>query len=101
MAVSVLLGLQWGDEGKGKVVDAIAGTVDLIVRAQGGANAGHTVNVAGVTRVLHLIPSGMLYPDVTRVIGNGISKESHDRNVQWRREPLVMGIMAAPESFAI
>ncbi len=72
MAVTALIGLQWGDEGKGKVVDAVSGSVDVVVRAQGGANAGHTVKVGDTTRVLHLIPSGMLYPDVVGIIGNGV-----------------------------
>ncbi|MAB89195.1 MAG: adenylosuccinate synthase [Planctomycetes bacterium] len=72
MAVTALIGLQWGDEGKGKVVDAVSGSVDVVIRAQGGANAGHTVKVGDTTRVLHLVPSGMLYPDVVGLIGNGV-----------------------------
>ena len=72
MSVTALLGLQWGDEGKGKVVDVLSGSLDISVRAQGGANAGHTVIVAGRKHVLHLIPSGMLYPQITGVIGNGV-----------------------------
>lgn len=72
MPVTALVGLQWGDEGKGKVVDALSGSMDLVVRAQGGANAGHTVKVGGRTRVLHLVPSGMFYPHVEGIIGNGV-----------------------------
>ena len=72
MSVTALLGLQWGDEGKGKVVDAIGEGVDLVVRSQGGANAGHTVRVGDTTRVLHLIPSALLNPSVHGVIGNGV-----------------------------
>ena len=72
MPVSALIGLQWGDEGKGKVVDAISPNMDWIVRAQGGANAGHTVSIGSQKHVLHLIPSGMLYPNVRGVIGNGV-----------------------------
>lgn len=72
MPVTALIGLQWGDEGKGRVVDAISEKVQLVVRAQGGANAGHTVKVGDRTRVLHLIPSGILHPHVTGVIGNGV-----------------------------
>jgi len=68
----VVLGLQWGDEGKGKVIDALSGGFDLVVRCQGGANAGHTVVVDGRKTVLHLLPSGALHPDVTCVIGNGV-----------------------------
>ena len=72
MTVSALIGLQWGDEGKGKIVDAVSDKVDLVIRAQGGANAGHTVKVGDTTRVLHLVPSGMLYPDTVGIIGNGV-----------------------------
>jgi adenylosuccinate synthase len=67
-----LIGLQWGDEGKGKVVDAMSERVDMVVRAQGGANAGHTIRVGDATRVLHLVPSGMLYPEIVGVVGNGV-----------------------------
>jgi adenylosuccinate synthase len=66
------MGLQWGDEGKGKLVDALAGEVDIVVRAQGGANAGHTVISDGQAQVLHLLPSGMLYPEVRGIVGNGV-----------------------------
>lgn len=76
MAVRALIGLQWGDEGKGKVVDAISEKVEMIVRAQGGANAGHTVKVGDESRVLHLIPSGMLYPHVQGVIANGVALDA-------------------------
>lgn len=68
----VVLGLQWGDEGKGKVIDVLAGTVQVVVRCQGGANAGHTVVVDGRKTVLHLLPSGALHPGATCVIGNGV-----------------------------
>jgi adenylosuccinate synthase len=72
MAVAALIGLQWGDEGKGKVIDALSPGVDVIVRCQGGANAGHTVVVGDDKRVLHLVPSGILFPHVTGIIGNGV-----------------------------
>jgi adenylosuccinate synthase len=68
----VVVGAQWGDEGKGKVVDALAEHADLVVRYQGGANAGHTVEAAGVEIVLHQIPSGILHPGTRCVIGNGV-----------------------------
>lgn len=70
--VRVLIGAQWGDEGKGRVVDVIAKDVDVVVRFQGGANAGHTVVVEGKKHVFHILPSGMLYPGRTCVIGNGL-----------------------------
>jgi len=71
MSVRVVVGLQWGDEGKGKVVDWLAEEADLVVRYQGGANAGHTVQVGGETYVFHLIPSGILHSAKVCVIGNG------------------------------
>ncbi len=74
-ANKVVLGLQWGDEGKGKVIDQLAETTDLVVRCQGGANAGHTVVVGGHKTVLHLLPSGVLHPKATCIIGNGVVVE--------------------------
>ena len=68
----VLLGAQWGDEGKGKVTDLISADYDYVVRFQGGNNAGHTVIHGDRKLALHLIPSGILYPDITPVIGNGV-----------------------------
>ncbi len=69
----VLIGAQWGDEGKGKVVDLLASRCDAVVRFQGGHNAGHTVIHGGETLVLHLLPSGILNPDVECLIGNGVA----------------------------
>ena len=74
-SVTVLVGAQWGDEGKGKVVDTMGSDVDVFVRYQGGANAGHTVIVGGKKIVFHLLPSGMLYPGKLCVIGNGVVLE--------------------------
>jgi len=71
MAGIVLVGAQWGDEGKGKITDLIADDFDYVVRFQGGNNAGHTVIHGGRTLKLHLIPSGIMYPHITPVIGNG------------------------------
>ncbi|MFH1017081.1 MAG: adenylosuccinate synthase [Pseudomonadota bacterium] len=68
----VIVGAQWGDEGKGKVVDLLAGRADMVVRFQGGANAGHTLVVGGKKIVLHLIPSGILQAKCVSVIGNGV-----------------------------
>ena len=68
----VVLGVQWGDEGKGRVVDALAPKSGMVVRYQGGANAGHTVVVGDEKYVFHLLPSGILYPDKVCVIGNGV-----------------------------
>jgi len=68
----VVVGAQWGDEGKGKVVDVLAEQATIVARYQGGANAGHTVRVDDEQFVLHLIPSGILYPDVRCLLGNGV-----------------------------
>ena len=67
-----VLGTQWGDEGKGKIVDMLTPRFSVVARYQGGHNAGHTVYVQGKKFVLHLIPSGILHPGVTCVIGNGV-----------------------------
>ncbi len=72
MSVDVLLGLQWGDEGKGKVVDVLTKRYDVIARFQGGPNAGHTLEFDGIRHVLHTIPSGIFHPDVLNVVGNGV-----------------------------
>ncbi len=72
MKVSVLVGSQWGDEGKGKIVDLLSENYDIVVRYQGGANAGHTVEIGDDKYILHLIPSGILREDVICVIGNGV-----------------------------
>lgn len=72
MAVDILLGLQWGDEGKGKVVDFLAPKYDLIARFQGGPNAGHTLEFDGIKHVLHQIPSGIFRDGQINLIGNGV-----------------------------
>ncbi len=72
MPVQVIVGAQWGDEGKGKVVDMLAEHADIVARYQGGANAGHTVCIGDKTYVLHLIPAGMFNPHITCLIGNGV-----------------------------
>src|SRR3954462_4856400 len=71
----VVVGAQWGDEGKGKLVDVLAEGADFVVRYQGGANAGHTVVIGDSQFVLRQIPSGILHPRVTCVIGNGVVLE--------------------------
>lgn len=72
MKVDVLLGLQWGDEGKGKIVDVLTPKYDIIARFQGGPNAGHTLEFEGHKHVLHTIPSGIFHEDVMNLIGNGV-----------------------------
>ena len=68
----VVLGTQWGDEGKGKIVDLLTKRADAVVRFQGGHNAGHTLVIDGEKTVLHLIPSGILRKEVVCLIGNGV-----------------------------
>ena len=72
MAVDVLLGLQWGDEGKGKIVDVLAPRYQVVARFQGGPNAGHTLEFDGFKHVLHQIPSGIFRQEVQNIIGNGV-----------------------------
>ncbi len=72
MSNMVIVGAQWGDEGKGKIVDLLSRDIDFVVRFQGGNNAGHTVIVDGVKYVLHLVPSGILHPGKVCLIGNGV-----------------------------
>ena len=72
MYLDILLGLQWGDEGKGKIVDFLAPKYDIIARFQGGPNAGHTLVINGEKTVLHTVPSGILQPGIVNVIGNGV-----------------------------
>ncbi len=72
MKVDVLLGLQWGDEGKGKIVDVITPKYDIIARFQGGPNAGHTLEFNGIKHVLHIIPSGIFHEDTINLVGNGV-----------------------------
>ena len=72
MKVDVLLGLQWGDEGKGKIVDVLTNNYDIIARFQGGPNAGHTLEFDGIKHVLHTIPSGIFHKGIVNLIGNGV-----------------------------
>ncbi len=70
--IDVLLGLQWGDEGKGKIVDVLTPNYKNIARFQGGPNAGHSLEFNNIKHVLHTIPSGIFHPDKVNVIGNGV-----------------------------
>ena len=99
MAVDLLLGLQWGDEGKGKIVDVLTKNYDIIARFQGGPNAGHTLVFNGMKHVLHTIPSGIFHGDVKNLVGNGVvidpvifKKELDkltDQNVDYRKTLLI------------
>jgi adenylosuccinate synthase len=72
MQIDVILGLQWGDEGKGKIVDYLAEQYDIVARFQGGPNAGHTLKFDGQKFVLHTVPSGIFRPKLLNLIGNGV-----------------------------
>ncbi len=100
MANYTLFGAQWGDEGKGKIVDLLSSQLDYVVRYQGGNNAGHTVIVGDEKHVLHAIPSGILHPDTKCVIGNGVVLDPevflHEVNTLTKR-----GIDAGPERIRI
>src|SRR5918911_3423489 len=72
MANTILVGAQWGDEGKGKIIDVLTEQADIVVRTQGGNNAGHTVFIGDHKYVLHLVPSGILRHEKICVIGNGV-----------------------------
>ena len=72
----LIVGIQWGDEGKGKIVDVLAKDYDYIVRYQGGHNAGHTIVVGDTKYALHLIPSGIITPNCLNIIGNGVVIEA-------------------------
>ena len=72
MQIDVILGLQWGDEGKGKIVDYLAEQYDIVARFQGGPNAGHTLKFDGKKFVLHTVPSCIFRPKLLNLIGNGV-----------------------------
>ena len=72
MPTKVVIGAQWGDEGKGKTIDILAAKSDIVVRTSGGNNAGHTIEADGVTYKLHLMPSGILNPKTLNIIGLGV-----------------------------
>ena len=78
MPANIVIGTQWGDEGKGKVIDILASRAQVVVRSQGGNNAGHTVVSGGQTYKLHLVPSGILYPDTQCLIGAGVVMDPKD-----------------------
>ena len=70
--VDVVIGAQWGDEGKGKIVDMISANYDFVCRSSGGHNAGHTIVINGEKFALHLVPSGVLHKNIINIIGNGV-----------------------------
>ncbi len=84
MANTILVGAQWGDEGKGKIIDVLTETAGVVVRYAGGNNAGHTVIVKGKKTVLHLIPSGILRKNKLCVIGNGVVLDPMALSARWK-----------------
>ncbi|OJF94589.1 adenylosuccinate synthase [Alkalibacterium sp. 20] len=100
MSTFVVLGAQWGDEGKGKMTDFLAESVDLVVRFQGGNNAGHTVIVGESKYMLHLIPSGILYDDKLNILGNGtvIDPEALFKEMGYLED---LGVKVTPEKLLI
>jgi adenylosuccinate synthase len=100
MATTILVGAQWGDEGKGKIIDVLTEQADMVVRTQGGNNAGHTVNIAGKKYVLHLVPSGILRPRKICVIGNGVVVDpvSLCEEIAGLRQ---LGIKVTPKNLAV
>ncbi|MBQ1960416.1 MAG: adenylosuccinate synthetase, partial [Akkermansia sp.] len=97
---TLVIGSQWGDEGKGKVIDFLTETADFVVRSQGGSNAGHTVIANGKKYVLHLVPSGILWPGKVNVIGNGvvINPTSLVEEMTYLRD---LGVSITPENLII
>ncbi|MCF8296855.1 MAG: adenylosuccinate synthase [Saprospiraceae bacterium] len=99
MKIDVLLGLQWGDEGKGKIVDVLSPRYDIVARFQGGPNAGHTLIFNNKKHVLHLIPSGIFHENTVNIIGNGVIldplifkreiKELTDKNIKAQKNLLL------------
>jgi adenylosuccinate synthase len=100
MPNTVVVGTQWGDEGKGKVVDLLTAKADLVVRFQGGNNAGHTLVVEGRQFIFHLIPSGILYEDKKCLIGNGLVVDP-EVLLQEMRELRGVGIDVSPKRLSL
>jgi adenylosuccinate synthase len=100
MSVKILVGSQWGDEGKGKITDILAADMDLVIRYQGGNNAGHTVIVGNKTFKLHLIPSGILYPKCCCVLGNGVVIDPEVLLAEMRNLE-IQDIKVTPDRFKI
>jgi len=97
MAISVLVGTQWGDEGKGKIIDVLTEKSDVVVRFQGGANAGHTVEIGTEKYVLHLIPSGIFRENALCIIGNGVVVDPLELKKEIT-EIVERGIKVTPEN---
>lgn len=97
---TIVAGLQWGDEGKGKIVDYLTESADVVVRGQGGNNAGHTVIAQGVRYVLNLLPSGILWDGKTNIIGNGVVVDPTGLVAEMERNE-ALGVRITPEKLLI
>jgi adenylosuccinate synthase len=97
---TIVVGLQWGDEGKGKIVDYLTEAADVVVRGQGGNNAGHTVIAQGVRYILNLLPSGILWDGKTNIIGNGVVVDPTGLVAEMERNE-ALGVRIAPEKLLI
>src|SRR5262245_66225605 len=100
MADVVVVGSRWGDEGKGKIVDWLSGQADIVVRFQGGHNAGHTLVIGGTTYKLSLLPSGVVRPGKLSVIGNGVVLDPHALLEELDRLA-GQGVVVGPEALRI
>ena len=95
-----IIGAQWGDEGKGKVVDVLAREADYVIRYQGGANAGHTVVAEGKVFKLNLLPSGVIHPHAVNVLGDGLTPRPWSRSGPTSSSPTTSTWKAATTSWA-
>ena len=93
--VTAVVGANWGDEGKGKITDVLASSADVVIRFQGGANAGHTIKNSYGKFALHTLPSGVFHPDVVNIIGNGVALDPN--RVEEEVEGLVKRGVPAPK----
>src|SRR6202051_4342651 len=100
MANVAVIGAQWGDEGKGKIVDWLSARADVVVRFQGGHNAGHTLVIDGVTYKLSLLPSGVVRPDKLAIIGNGVVVDPWAFLEEIARVQ-ALGVAVTPESLVL
>ena len=100
MTVHIVTGTQWGDEGKGKVVDLLTNQVDIVCRYQGGNNAGHTIVVDGIKYDLHAIPSGILRDNIVSFIGNGVVLDP-EQFVNESAKLAEKGVKVTPEKLKI
>ena len=97
---TIVVGLQWGDEGKGKIVDYLTESADVVVRGQGGNNAGHTVIADGVRYILNLLPSGILWDGKVNVIGNGVVVDPTGLVAEIERNE-ALGVSITPDKLLI